>query len=135
MKKRQLYALWGGMFILCAGLGFIPEPEGTAGIALLLISLCFYIPPALLLYRARKDGDLHTVRLVRNLSGLSLLLTVVLLILNFLTAASGEFLGLLLYYVLVIVSSPMICSGYWALSLFLWSCLLAVSRNMLKGKK
>ena len=135
MKKSHLYALWGGMFILCAGLGFIPEPEGGVKIALLLVSLCFFLPPALLLYRARNTQDLQTLRLIRDLSGLSLLVTLALLILNFLTAASGAFLGMLLHYVLVIVSSPMICSGYWALSLFLWACLLTVSRNMLKGKK
>lgn len=24
MSKKLLFALWGGLFILCAGLGFIP---------------------------------------------------------------------------------------------------------------
>ena len=36
------------------------------------------------------------------------------------------------FAVLIVVSSPMVCSGYWALSLFLWACLLMVSHSLLK---
>ena len=78
---------------------------------------------ALLLYRSEKQDAL----LIRNLSALSLTLTLVLLILNFLLAFSSETLGQILHYVLIIVSCPMICSGHWALSLFLWACLLMAS--------
>ena len=70
--------------------------------------------------------------LVRNLSVLSLGVTLVTLILNFVLAVSSETLGNLLHYVLTIVSAPMMCSGYWVLSLFLWACLLMAS---LKGLK
>ena len=59
-------------------------------------------------------------------------LTLVLLVLNFLTAMGSEFLGQVLHYILVIVSSPMICSGHWAMSIFLWACLLMVSLRQLK---
>ena len=120
MKQKHLYALWAVLFILCAGLGFIPEPEGAAATVMTILSVSFFVPPALLLYRGEKQDAL----LVRNLSALSLGLTLVLLILNFLTAFSSETLGQILYYVLTIVSSPMICSGHWAMSLFLWACLL-----------
>ena len=128
MNKRFLYALWGALFSLCAGLGFIPEPEGTLRLLLTGLSLLFFLPPALLLYR----GDLPDVLLVRNFSALSLGLSLVLLILNFLTALRSEFLGQVLHCVLVIVSSPMICSGHWAMSLFLWACLLMASRKQIK---
>ena len=123
MKKRFLYALWGALFILCAGLGFIPEPEGTLQFILTAASVLFFLPPAMLLHRA----DAADAKLIRNLSSLSLGLTLVLLVLNFLTALRSEFLGQVLHYTLVIVSSPMICSGHWALSLFLWACLLMAS--------
>ena len=43
-----------------------------------------------------------------------------------------KLLGLVLHYVLTIVSSPMICSGHWAMSLFLWACLLMVSLSKKK---
>ena len=130
MKNHSLFALWGGLFIVCAGLGFIPEPEGAVRILMTGLSLLFFVPPALLLHR----GDRVTVLLVRNLSLLSLVLTLIALVLNFLLALSSETLGTVLHYVLVILSSPMVCSCYWALSLFLWACLLIVSGQMLKGK-
>ena len=133
MNKKLLYALWGSLFILCAGLGFIQEPEGKLQLLLTTVSLLFFIPPALLLWDAGKQQDLHTLKLVRNLSALSLGLTLVLLILNFLMAMSSEFWGQVLHYILVIVSSPMICSGHWVLSLFLWACLLTASFKQTKS--
>ena len=132
MKKNWLCGFWAGLFILCAGLGFIPEPEGAARILMMMVSLVFFLPPALLLRQAGKQPDSDMQKLVRNLSALSLGLTLVLLVLNLLTAMKSEFLGSVLHYILVIVSSPMICSGHWALSLFLWACLLMVSGRQLK---
>ena len=132
MNRKLLCGLWAGLFILCAALGFIPEPEGALRILMTATSLSFFLPPALLLRQAGKQQDSDTVMLVRNLSALSLGLTLVLLVLNFLTALQSEFLGQVLYYMLVMVSSPMVCSGHWAMSLFLWACLLITSGNQLK---
>ena len=128
MKRKILFALWGCLFSLCAGLGFIPEPEGTLQIFMTTASLLTFLPPAVLLYR----GDTADTKLIRNLSALSLGLTLVLVILNFLTVLSSEALGSLLHYMLVTVSSPMICSGHWAMSLFLWACLLVASVRRLR---
>ena len=133
MKKHTLFALWGGLFSLCAGLGFIPEPEGALRTAMTVLAVVSFLPPAVLLYRAGKRQESATLRLIRNFSALSLILTAVLLILNFLTVLQSETLGTVLYYVLVIVSSPMVCSGQWALSLFLWACLLMVSLRQLRS--
>ena len=127
MKNRILYVLWGALFILCAALGFIPEPTGAGRLLLTLVSLLFFLPPAMLIRGAKKAGSRSQLALMRNLSALSLGLTAVLLILNFLTAFRSETLGNILHAVLVVVSSPMICSGHWALSLFLWACLLIAS--------
>ena len=127
MKNRFIFALWGALFILCAALGFIPEPAGAGRLLLTLASLLFFLPPAMLIRSARKTGSRSQLALMRNLSALSLGLTAVLLILNFLTAFRSETLGNILHAVLVIVSSPMICSGHWALSLFLWASLLIAS--------
>ena len=126
MTNRKLFVLWGVLFVLCAGLGF-PEPSAISLIAALL----FFAPPAVLLYRA--GSDRHTLLLIRNLSALSLGLTLVFLILNLLTAFASEMLGNFVHYILVIVSSPMICSGHWAMSMFLWACLLMMSLKMLKN--
>ena len=134
MKKSTLFGLWAGLFIICAGLGFIPAPAGVLRFLLTALSIGFFVPPAVLLYRAKQTGDGHTLQLVRNLSALSLLATMVLLVLNFLSAFWPEFWGDLLHGMLVVVSSPMVCSGYWLLSLFLWACLLVVSLEILKKK-
>ena len=134
MNKKLLYTLWGGLFSLCAGLGFIPEPGGILSGIMTGLSLASFLPPAVLLYQAAKNCDRDTLALIRGLSALSLGLTLVLLIVNFLAAVSSEVLGTILYYTLVIVSSPMICSGHWALSMFLWACLLiAAAREWKKA--
>ena len=128
MKKNVLFTLWGVLFVLCAGLGFLPDANGgTLG-----ASLLFFLPPALLLHGADKGKDRHTLLLVRNLSVLSLGVTLVTLILNFVLAVSSETLGTILHYILTIVSAPMICSGYWVVSLFLWACLLMASLRLLR---
>ena len=132
MNKKVLTILWVGLFIVCAGLGFIPEPEKSLQVAMTALSLLFFLPPALLLYAAGKKQDRDTVLLIRNLAALSLGLTMVLLILNFLTVLSSETLGMILHYVLTVVSCPMICSGRWVLSLVLWACLLTASLRQLK---
>ena len=130
MTKNTLFVLWGGLFLLCAGLGFVPEPNLFTTLAALLS----FLPPTALLYRAGKERDIHTLKLIRNLCALSLGLTVALLVVNFLVALRSEALGSAVYSVLVIVSSPMVCSGHWAMSLFLWACLLMVSLRQLKKK-
>lgn len=134
MKNSTLYIIWAGLFIICAGLGFIPNPTGAGRVLLTLLSVAFFIPPAVLLYRADQEKDNNTLQLIRNFSALSLLLTMVLLIVNLLSAFRSEWLGNVVHAVLVMVSSPMVCSGYWALSLFLWACLLVVSLKLLKKK-
>ncbi len=134
MNQRFLFPLWGALFILCAALGFIPEPAGFSRFLLTALAVLFFLPPALLLYQASRDGNTYVLMLLRNLSALSLALTLALLVLNFLTVLRSEFLGNLLYYLLIIVSSPMACSGYWALTLFLWACLLMGSLKGLKKR-
>ena len=127
MKNRFLYAFWGAMFILCALLGFIPEPSGVLRVLLTVLSILFFLPPAALVWKGRHEKDRMTLSLVRNLSIASLSLSAVLIIANFLTAFHSELLGDILHAVLVVVSSPMICSGHWAMSLFFWACLLISS--------
>lgn len=128
MNKKVLFVLWGTLFILCAGLGFIPEPQGALRGVMTAASVLFFLPPAALLYRADRD----TALLIRNLAALSLGVTLLTLILNFVLAVSSETLGNILHYILVVVSSPMICSGYWVLSLFLWASLLMGSLKKTK---
>lgn len=135
MNKKLLFALWGGMFILCAVLGFIPQPEGALKYGMTGLSVLFFVPAGLLLANAKKDRDIQALTLIRNLSAASLILTVILIIANFLSVMGSDALGDALYTALIIASSPMVCSGYWLLSLFLWACLLTVSLDALRKRK
>ncbi len=123
MSNHTLFTLWGGLFILCGGLGFAQPVTGVLKGAFLILSLLFFLPPALLL---RSGGD-YDRKLVRSLSALSLSLTLGLLVLSLLTSFRSDALGTVLHTVLTIVSAPMVCSGYWVVSLFLWACLLMAS--------
>lgn len=134
MNQKYLFALWGGLFALCAALGFIPQPAGALKVLMTLLSLAFFAPGALLLYHSRRTGNRLIAVLVRNLSAASLILTAVLIIMNFLSALGSTFWGNVLYSVLVIVSSPMVCSQYWALSLFFWACLMISATKLAKKK-
>ena len=131
MTKRMLYTIWGALFVLCAGLGFIPEPKGTAYWCLFFLSLIFFVPPTILLTKAVKGGDKREVKRIFVLCLCSLVSTLVLLMLNFLSVFATESAGIALHYILTVISSPMICSQHWVVSLFLWGCLLSASAQEL----
>ena len=135
MDKGILAAAWIGMYILCCVLGFLPEQQGFSLYVMTIVSVCFFIPPFLLLRKAKADQDAKTLRLVRRVSLLSLGLTTVLLVANFLSVlSSSEALGTVLHIALTIVSVPMGSSG-GVISLFLWACLLYASIPGKKKKK
>ena len=123
MNKKNLYYIWAGLFILTALLGFITEPNGLLKALMVMAAVGFFVPPALLL----KQGDFQDIKLVRNLSLVSLITTTVLLVLNVMSVLASEAVGTGLYALLILLSAPMVCSQYWALSMFLWACLLMVS--------
>ena len=128
MEKKHLYYLWAGLFILTALLGFITEPNGLLKALMVMAAVAFFIPPAMLL----KQGDIQDIKLIRNLSLASLVTTAVLLVLNVMSVLASEAVGTGLYALLILLSAPMVCSQYWALSLFFWACLLMVSLKLLK---
>ena len=124
MKKTALFSIWVGLYILCALLGLLPSPKGALQAVMTVLSVLFFLPPALLFFDARKTGDTKTLKLLRLLSAISLGGTVLLFILNILAVIWPEAVGNVLYVLLNFVSTPMVCSGHYALSLFLWACLL-----------
>ena len=70
MKKnsyKPLYMAWGFLYVLTAVLGLLfPEAEGTTvRLVLLLIAVMFFLPPALILERAKKAGDRLHIWLIR----------------------------------------------------------------------
>lgn len=128
MKKTFVFA-WIGMFVLCAILGFIQTTSPILKIALTLICLIFFLPGALLLYNAITEKDEKTIRIIRWISLGSLILTTIALLVNivcgvmYAAAAAPAQAVTTSYSFLVIVSSPMYCGKFKALSLFLWAAL------------
>lgn len=130
MNKRTILTIWSVLFLLCALLGFIPEPKGFLKWLMVLLSIGFFAPPALLLWK----GDRDAAGLVRGLSIASLAATLAAMVLNILSVGFSETAGAALYFILVIVSTPMVCCGYWALSIFCWAFLMTWSIRKLKAK-
>lgn len=122
--KGILKALWAGMYILCVVMSLLPSPSGGTKVLLILFALLFFVPPFADVYFSWKRKDQQELRLVRKLCLLSLGATLVTLVANVLSVLGGEALGNVLYYLLVVVSVPMICGQYWAYSLLLWAILL-----------
>ena len=127
MNKTSFYTVWAGLYILCAGLSFIPEPAGFLKFLMIALSLGFFIPPACLLYRAKREKDRFTLKFIRTLSLASLAMTAAVLIVSVLSFMAPEWVGNFLHILLILVSVPMVCGQYWVLSLFFWACLLMVS--------
>ena len=134
MSNKTLYYIWGGLFIFCGLLGFIPQPEGIVKVLMVLSSLVFFVPGSMLLYLNHKNGNFGTIRVVRNLSAISLGVTLFLLVLNFLSGKASDAMGEFLYGLLTMLSAPMVCSQYWLLSLFLWACLLMTAISFREKK-
>ena len=127
MKKNIiLYGLWGCFYILCMVLGYtVTAPITTAQqVGLTCISLSFFVPPTILLIDSYRQKDQKGLRILRIISGLSLGLTFLVLILNVLGAAWSDAAGEFLNQLLILVSVPMATCGNWLVSLFLWACLL-----------
>ena len=135
MTKKSLFILWAVMYALCAGLGFVPEPEAAAKVCCILLSLLFFAPPAAIVYLSWKEQDQEAIRLVRNLALGSLAVTLAVLVANFTTLTASTWVGDLLYAILVIVSAPMVCSQVWILSLLLWGALMWTCVQLLGKKK
>jgi hypothetical protein len=112
------------MYVLCTLLAFLPSPTGFLRVLLLLLALVFFIPGGMLVFYGLKENNRKTLRQLRIVSILSLGLTLAALVGNFLTVLASDAVGTALYVLLVLVSTPMVCSSLWILSLFLWACLL-----------
>ena len=87
LNKYILLAIWAGMFILCAVLGYLPPQEGANKWLLVIIALLFFLPPALLVYKCRREKDRKMLRLVRTVALTVLAATVVLLVINLMSVA------------------------------------------------
>ena len=125
---RTVYICWGVLYALCFGFGFIPEAEGITAFAMTALSVIFFVPGFVLLYLGQK-------KVVRLISAVSLIGTMVTIMLNFLAVHASTGTGDFLYVLLGLVSTPMLCARVWVLSLFLWACLLMSTFIKFPGKE
>ena len=124
MKEKMLYSVWGAMYILCAGLGFILQRNVFVSAMMTILAVLFFVPGAVLLYEALREKNAAAILRIRLLAIGSLVLTTLLLCITFMTAPGAKWVGDLMQILLTIFCVPLMCCGQWALSLFLWACLL-----------
>lgn len=128
MDYKGLLGLWLGLYVLTAVLGaFLPGAGGWLHGLMMVLSVVFFLPPVLILHRAKQEGNAHYLRLVRLLSILALVLATGFLCLAIWTAQSPAALQATVHILTAILTAPMVCSGFYALPLFLWAVLLMLS--------
>ena len=133
-KTKKLWIIWASAYVLCTVCAFFPVAPGALSGLFLLLSLGFFVPPAFLIFEAVQKKTPKTLRIIRNLSLVSLGLTLVTILLNFVSIQASDTWGLVLYWLLILVSTPMICSQVWVVGLFGWACLLMVCLKYLKKR-
>lgn len=135
MKKiKKLWILWAVAYGICAICGFLSNVSDTGYGLLILVGMGFFVPPGLLLFEAVQRKDRKTLKWVRNLSIASLSATLGMILINFLAFQSSVAWGKVLYWILNLVSVPMLCAQVWVIGLFGWACLLMTSLTYLRRK-
>ena len=129
MKKltyKALYIAWAAMFLLTAvlGLAFPAVEAGALRWMLTALSVLFFLPPWLVVVKAKSEAHPWHLRMVRTLGLLSVVLTLLMLCLNLRSVGLGEFAGMALNAALTVISAPLVCSNFFALPLFLWGMLI-----------
>lgn len=133
-KNQKIWLAWGFFYLASTFWGFIPNPPGIVYALFLFTGLGFFVPPGMLIYEAIQKQDRKTLKRIAILSLLSLVLTMVMIVLNFLSVRASLAWGQVLYGLLIVVSAPMVCIQVWVLSLFGWACLLMICLMFLKKK-
>ena len=126
-KKKVLYIVWAVLYCLCVGLGFVQNPTAGEKVFLLTLSIGFFVPPYWLYVIAKKENSRKTLLALRLISIGVLALTLLFLILTFLSVNFSQQTGLVLGVLLTMFSAPMICSQVWVLPLFLWAVLMMLT--------
>ncbi len=135
MEKTIVKIIWAILFLVCGGMGLTPEPTGAVSVLMVVLGVLFFLPPVYLLVKGWMDKDRKTLGFLRLTSILSLNVSFVLMIANFLCVLAPEWVGNLLYWTLAVVGTPMACLQNPYVSLFLWAALLFASLEGLKESK
>ncbi|MBE6934848.1 MAG: hypothetical protein E7462_07410 [Ruminococcaceae bacterium] len=123
-NTKTIWLCWGILYLLCAACGFIPNPSGLGYGMLILLGIGFFVPPCMLIYEAVRTKQRKLLKKLRRISILSLVLTLGLILGNLLAVHASEAWGTVLYWMLILVSVPMVCCQFWVIGLFGWAVLL-----------
>ncbi|MBR5021779.1 MAG: hypothetical protein IKY18_01050 [Oscillospiraceae bacterium] len=129
-KKTVVYVVWAVWYLICLFLSLGKPPVGWAKAPFVLVGLLFFVPPFYLLYISKKDAK--TIKLVRTISIVSIATFVVLYALNLMSVNWSVTAGRVLYYLMVVFCAPIMCGQFFAVSLYLWGCLLWACVLMLR---
>ena len=133
-KTKKLWMIWAAAYVICTVCAFFPVAQGALTGLFLLLSLGFFVPPGFLIYEAVQNRSPKTLKMIRNLSIISLSLTLLTILLNFVAFEASKAWGLVLYWLLILVSTPMVCAQVWVIGLFGWAMLLFTSLTYLRKK-
>ena len=128
MKKNTiLYIIWAVLYCACVGFSFISEPTAGERVFLIVLSAGFFVPPYALVYESIKKQDRKAIKTLRLICICVLVLALILLVLNILSVNYSARTGLVLYVLLAMFAPPLACAEQYALSLFLWACLMMLT--------
>ena len=133
-KTKKLWIIWAAAYVMCTVCAFFPVAQGALTGLFLLLSLGFFVPPGFLIYEAVQNKRPKILKMIRNLSIISLSLTLLTILLNFVAFEASKAWGLVLHWLLILVATPMICAQVWVVGLFGWAMLLFTSLTYLKKK-
>ena len=130
MKKNTiLYIVWAVLYCACVGFSFVSSRNGMGEAFLIFFHLAFFVPPYVLVFRSRKEENRKALKTLRWISVIVLILAMVLLALNILSVKFSADAGLTMYVLLAMFAPPLACGQQWALGLFLWACLMMLTRQ------
>jgi hypothetical protein len=133
-KTKKIWIAWAVLYGICTVLSFILTAPGTLSGLMTVLSIGFFVPGLLLLLEGKKKQDTALLKKLRLVCLLSLGLTVLAIVLNFFSANGSAAWGIVAWWFLLLVSTPMVCSQIWVISLFLWAFLLMGTITCLRKK-
>lgn len=128
MKKHTiLYIVWAVLYCACVGFSFVNPDNAGEKAFFVLFSVVFFVPPYILVFQAKKQENRKVIKTLRWISISVLALAMVLLVLNILSVKFSAEAGLLVFVLLAMFAPPLACGQQFALSLFLWACLMMLT--------
>ena len=126
MKKHKVaitYGVWIVFYIVAVLLSLVNEPS----LWIRIYSIVFFVPGVMLAVWAAQQQDKVQIKRLRTICITSLVLSTVMLVVSLLTVKAAPQATRIISSIFIIVSEPLWISPSWALSMFLWACILMIT--------